>query len=584
VYAPVSLLVAGLVFGALTLVTVQESPQFSLAASVPGGIVLLLTATWLCTLAAAGTLWWDNRPRRAGVLLGLAGLSWLVPEWDSPNAPAVLYAAALLLASMTPTLLLHAALTWRDSRLSDLPARLTVAGGYVIFLGVAGLARAMVLDPVAIGCFDCPDNPWLVREGGVWLPRLEQIGGVTAALWLAIAAAVLARTVMAGAGPSRHAAILLPALAFLLVLAARELTELGWGLPNRSPLAGAFWAGATLALAGTALGASWLLLARRRARRSLGHILVELARGQQPGRLRDAFAARLADPTAKLLYPKADGTMVDALGRPFAGAATSERRCTPLEFGGSRLGVLLHSSTTSISSEELDELVAATHLGLEHEGLTARARSEERDLRASGVRLLTARDSERRRLERDLHDGAQQRLVGMALGLQLLSRTCPDAQVETARKQLALAIEEVRAIAQGLSPPVLVDAGLVPAIRALAEKRDLRVMAPDLGRFDRAAEITAYQIVENATHGAPAGVTLSRQDHALRMSLTVERSVPDLTTAADRVVTLGGRIAVDRGDGTTALDVELPVHTWEAAPQRSTSLTADQAESDGSRS
>jgi hypothetical protein len=92
----------------------------------------------LCCLAAAGRLWWDNRPRKAGSLLGLAGLSWLVPEWDNPNAPALLYTAALLLAWVTPALVLHAALTWRDSQLSGVLARVTVAGGYVISSGSWG--------------------------------------------------------------------------------------------------------------------------------------------------------------------------------------------------------------------------------------------------------------------------------------------------------------------------------------------------------------------------------------------------------------------------------------------------------------
>jgi signal transduction histidine kinase len=561
VYAPVSLLVAGLVFGPLTLVTVQESPQFSMAGSVPGGIVLLLTATWLCCLAAAGRLWWDNRSRKAGSLLGLAGLSWLVPEWDNPHAPALLYTAALLLAWVTPALVLHAALTWRDSQLSGLLARVTVAGGYVISLAVLGIAPALMFDPVTIGCFDCPSNPLLVREGGALLSWLDQLGGVAATLWLVVAAGVLARDVVAGVGPSRHAATLLPALAVLVVLAVQAFTELRWGLPHRSPLAEAFWVAATLALAGTALGASWLLVAQRRARRSLGHVLADLTRGQQPEMLRGAFAQRLGDPTVELLYPKADGTMVNALGRPFRDTAPSGRRYTPLKYGRTELGVLLHSSAaTSISSEDLEEMVATMHLGLEHERLTARARSEERDLRASGVRLLAARDAERRRLERDLHDGAQQRLLGMALGLQLLARTCPDAQVETARRQLALATEELRAIANGLSPPVLVDAGLVAALRSLAETRDFRVIADDLGRFDSAAEATAYQIVEIATREGSADVRLEwNHPTTLRLRLVVVGAIPDLTTTADRVVTLGGRMSVGHNQEAAVIEVDLPI-------------------------
>ena len=561
-YAPVSLLVAGLVLGVLTLVTLRGSPQFSLAASVPGGAAVLVTATWLCLLAAAAQLWRGSRPRKAAVLLGLAGLSWLVPEWDSPYAAPPLYASALLLASATPVLVLHAGLATRDSRLGGVAGRVTVLSGYVVCLGLLGLAPALVLDPVAMGCNNCPGNPWLVRDDAALLAQLERVGGLTLAVWLCIAAGLLARRTLDRSGRSKHAAVQLPALGFLVVLAMLKIAHLGWGITPRSSLAGVLWFAASLFLAGTALGALWLLLVRHRARRSLGRILIDLGRGQQPGLLRDAFAERLGDPTLELLYRKADGTLVDALGRPFRPATTCDCRCTALQHGGTPLGLLVQSAITSSPSGELEELVNSTHLGLEHEGLAARALSEERDLRESGIRLLSARDNERRRLERDLHDGAQQRLLGMALGLQLLTRSCPGPHVEAALHQLALAIEEVRAMAQGLSPPVLVDAGLPAALQSLAEIRDLHISAGHLGRLDTAVETTAYQLVEVASRKAPARVTLAWQDQRLRMRLAILGDLSDLTPAADRVVTLGGRIAVRHDSGTTAVEVDLPVEVW----------------------
>ena len=559
VYAPVSLVVAGLLFGAITLVTVLESPQFSVSDPVPGGIALLLTTTWLCVLAAAAHLWWDSRPRRAAGLLGLAGLSWLVPQWDSPSAPAPLYAAALVLASVTPALVLHSALTWRDGRLNGVSARVMVAGGYVILFGLMGLAPALVFDPAALGCVDCPDNPWLIGPGDGSARWLEPLGDVMSVLWLAAAAALVVREVTAGTGRLRQAAIQLPGMAFLVILAAQRLAQLGWVLPHRSALAAAFWVAASLALLGVALGAMWQLLARRRARHALGRILLGLAGGQQPGMLRESLAQRLSDPTVELLYPTGDGTLVDALGRPFANAPTSERECTPLKYGGARLGLMRHSSASRISSDDLEEIVVAIHLGLEHEGLTARALAEERELRGSGMRLLAARDNERHRLERDLHDGAQQRLVGLALGLQLLARECPGPQLEAARKHLSLAIGELRDIAHGLSPPVLVDGGLVAALQALAETRDLEVNSRDLCRFSASVEASAYQLVDVATGDAPATVTLTTQDSWLRLWVSVAGALPDLTKATDRIVTVGGRLSVRLNDGNTEMEVDLPV-------------------------
>jgi len=554
-YAPVGLLVAGLVLGTLTLAPVQRAPQFSTSASVPGGTAVLLAVTWLCLAAAAAHLWRGTTSRRAAVLLGLAGLSWLIPEWDNPSAPPALYAAALLLSAVTPALVLHSALTWRDDRSAGAYDRTVVATGYVIVLGLLGLAPALVFDPAAMGCFTCPPNPWLVREGESALALLERLGGIAALVWLCLAVGVLARAAISERGRLSQLLIQLPALGLLEVLAVREATDLGWGLPHRSLLAGRLWLAASLTLAGIAVCALWILAERRRALRSLGLMLVDLARGQQPGLLRDAFAERLGDPTLELVYPTSDGAYVDARGRPIPRAQHPD---TALDYAGTRLGVLLHSSAARYSPGELDELVAAMHLALEREGLTARALSEERELRESGFRLLLARDAERRRLERDLHDGAQQRLLGTALGLQLLGRTCPGPSVEAAQRQLKLAIEELRVIAQGLAPPVLVDAGLEMALHALAETRDLRLAASGLSRYDPTVELTAYQLVESATRSFPASVAVEAREGTLHMRLEVLGGAPDLTIAADRSVTLGGRMSALRSDTNAVIEVDLP--------------------------
>ena len=559
-HAPVSLLVAGVVFGVLTLRILHESSQFSAAAHAPGGAVLLLSTTWLCVLAGAAQLWHGHQPRRAAVLLGLAGLSWLVPDWANPDAPAGLYAAALLFGSVTPALLLHSVLAGRDHRRRARAAEgVMVLSGYVLCFGVLGLAPATVFDPTSQGCNSCPANPWLIRDAGAMVEALERMGALALGVWLAAAAGLLAREALTRAGLPRRKAIQVPALGFLATLAVQEIADLTWGIPNRSTLSGALWFITSLALACAALGALWTILARHRTRRSLGHMLIDLARGQQPGLLRDAFAERLADPTLELLYSASDGTLVDALGRAASPAETSDRRSTALHHRGAPLGLIVHSTATPMTSMELQELVATTHLGLEHEGLTARALSEESDLRASGVRILSARATERKRLERDLHDGAQQRLVGMALGLQLLHRNCPGPDTEAALAHLQRAIEELRAIAQGLSPPVLADAGLKAALKSLSETRDLRLSADHLRRIDPTTEATAYQLVEAATRDARSRVHLATRGGALRIAATVTGEVGELATAADRVTALGGHVAIRHEDDATHVEVQLPL-------------------------
>lgn len=106
---------------------------------------------------------------------------------------------------------------------------------------------------------------------------------------------------------------------------------------------------------------------------------------------------------------------------------------------------------------------------------------------------------------------------------------------------------------------MLVDSGLPAALQSLAETRDLQVTAPDLGRFDAAVETTVYQLLEIATVGTPAAVTLARHDNTLRLLLTVAGVLPNLASAADRIVTLSGQIAVPHDGGKTVMEVDLPV-------------------------
>src|SRR5829696_5182723 len=125
----------------------------------------------------------------------------------------------------------------------------------------------------------------------------------------------------------------------------------------------------------------------------------------------------------------------------------------------------------------VDDLVSAVHLGLENEHLQAEALAQLADLRSSGARIVAEGDEGRRRLERDLHDGAQQRLVGLSLGFRLLrsqvSASIPE--LEAADNEIQQAIAEVRQLARGLYPVVLGDQGLAVALYALSESRHLRV-------------------------------------------------------------------------------------------------------------
>ena len=200
-----------------------------------------------------------------------------------------------------------------------------------------------------------------------------------------------------------------------------------------------------------------------------------------------------------------------------------------------------------------------------------------------GARVLAAADRERRRLERDLHDGAQQRLVSLGLRLGLLaSRLPPGSEAERllagAQEELTASLEEIRELARGLHPAVLSRHGLGPALRSLAARAPLpvSVLVHLDERASEATEVAAYYLVSEAlTNSAKyadasgAIVRVREQDGELLVEVTddgVGGADPargsGLRGLADRLEALGGRLEVTspRGAG-TSLRALLPLHT-----------------------
>jgi signal transduction histidine kinase len=205
-----------------------------------------------------------------------------------------------------------------------------------------------------------------------------------------------------------------------------------------------------------------------------------------------------------------------------------------------------------------------------------------RELAASRARIVETGDSERRRLERNLHDGAQQRLVALALTLRLCAgrvRELDDGAAELVRSaeaELAAALEELRELARGIHPAVLTDHGLVPALEMLAKRASVRVdLRAELDeRLPAPVEAAAYYIVAealtNASKHARADcvrVDVRVLDGRARLEVSDDgvggadaRGGSGLRGLADRVEALGGELAVESlaGVGTT-LTARLPV-------------------------
>ena len=219
--------------------------------------------------------------------------------------------------------------------------------------------------------------------------------------------------------------------------------------------------------------------------------------------------------------------------------------------------------------------------------VTVRRRQEE-EIRASRARIVRAEDEARRALERNLHDGAQQRLVAISVGLRLIEsklRTQPDearALLEDMRQELAQALEELRELARGIHPAVLTDRGLGPALETLAARAPIPVeLDAPRERLAPAVEAAAYYVVaESLTNVVKYGQATSAEVSVATVNGTLQVTVSDdgvggadpdrgsgLRGLADRVEALEGRFVVTSppGEGTT-ITAEIPLHPLRPTP------------------
>jgi signal transduction histidine kinase len=275
----------------------------------------------------------------------------------------------------------------------------------------------------------------------------------------------------------------------------------------------------------------------------------------------------------------------DASGM-FADAAREARLRTaagvPISVGGRLWGVVTvgFARRASLPADTEARLTAFTELV----GTAIANVETQTALAASRARIVTAADEARQRIERDLHDGAQQRLVTLALELREIQATAPPGAAGLIRRLddvatgLEAALDELREIARGIHPAVLAQGGLRPALQALARHCpvpvDLRIQIPAAARLPGPAEIAAYYVVSEALTntarhaGATAAtVEVSAGEDTLRVSVRDNgHGGADLTHGSglvglrDRVEAIGGRLAVGNEPGAgTSLEVHLPL-------------------------
>ena len=323
------------------------------------------------------------------------------------------------------------------------------------------------------------------------------------------------------------------------------------------------------------------LLRARLARAGVADLVLELRQSQEPAHVRDALARALDDPTLEVgywigateRYVDADGTVVDTSGSP-------ERTATFVQSSGEPVAVLVHDASLADEPGLVEAVAATAQLALENQRLQAEVRAQLEEVRASRARIVAAGDAERRRLERDLHDGAQQRLLALGLALQLAraelgeQATASDDLLAEAEAELQEALVELRELARGIHPAILTDGGLGPALQTLAERTPVPVTVSTVdGRLPPAVETAAYFVVSEALanvakHSQATRVSVGVGRHGDRAVVVVEDdgvggAEPEpgsgLGGLRDRVHALGGSLWIDseRGTGTT-IRVELP--------------------------
>lgn len=523
----------------------------------PGLGIVILGAVWIAT----GLLAWHRRPgNRVGLLMTALGCTYLAGQlfWNA-SLPYLVFG---LLGSLEIPVTVHLFLSFPSGRLETRLERRLVGGVYGAWLVLAPL-DLLVGDPRDDGCPECPANPLRVVGSDVPATTLQAVGDAILVGVFIVTAVLLVRKLRAASRARRRAlcpVVLTSAITLLLFLPYAIVDATG-GNPEGTPLD---WAGVGF----LAIPIAFLvgILRTRLQRSGVADLVVELRSISRPEEVRDAIARALGDPSLELgFWLPEDERYVDPRGSPLDPDATEGRAVTVLEQNGRRVAALVHDPALLEEPELVEAVGAAAGLALENARLQAELSARLSEVRASRARIVEAGDAERRRLERDLHDGAQQRLLGIRLALQLARGRLGDERavqglLEEADGEVASALEELRTLARGIHPPVLTDEGLGPALAALARRVPVPVeldVVPE--RLPERVEATAYFVASEAL------ANVAKHACASRVSLGVSRS-----NGSVRVVVaddgIGGADAAGGGlrglrDRVEALDGSLSVET-----------------------
>ena len=324
------------------------------------------------------------------------------------------------------------------------------------------------------------------------------------------------------------------------------------------------------------------ILDARLARSGVGDLIIELRADPSPADLRNALARVLRDPSLSLVYWLPEfGTYADLDGQAVELPDESSSYATTLiDRNGEHVAALIHDPVLDDEPELLSAVTAAAGIALENGRLQAEQKAHLEELKGSRARVIEAGQRERQRLERNLHDGAQQRLIALSLELSLLEKQVAGdedtrARLDQARHQIAVSLDELRAVARGLHPAVLSGHGLEVALQSIIAGAPVpvRLTVALEGRLPEQVEVAAFYVVSESlanigkhARASSASVDVTGQDSVVVVEIADDgvggadsEHGSGLRGLADRVEALGGKLRVwSPSGGGTRLRAEMP--------------------------
>jgi signal transduction histidine kinase len=569
-------LIAGLVWAGAAMraqLAVQQR-WVVLAPEMAAGIALLLAGLGIRSHRRDNRCWW---------LLVAASFAWFVGDFQHVSAQGVA-TAAFVFAGYQVLLLSWAVLAYPTGSLRRRSSMSAVAVIGALLVARTG-ARLFLHVPPDVAGYGTT-NRFLPISDDRWWRAVERIVDVGLALTSVAVLLLLTSRWLRSSGAGRRMVAPVVAAAALLTISVVVSTRSGWNagfpgggrhVPNAAVVN---WAHVGVALAFVA-GIAQL----RRSRAAIVDLVADVGDGPEPRRLADALAKVFRDDNIVLLtWSPAHNGYVDSGGQmvqvPSCGPDEVVSR---IDRAGQPLALMIHDVALLEDPGLVDAITATVRLTVDNHRLERDLEAQVAELEQSQLRIVEAGDVERRRLERDLHDGAQQRLVTIALSLKLAEERLdaeadPDirAVLTQSVKDLGEAINELRDLARGVHPAILTDSGLVAALESLVDRTSIRVDAD----FDVAHEPSpaiasaAYFAVSEGLanvgkHAHASTVTVRATDRAgtLRLTLTDDgvggidlAAGSGLRGIADRVRALGGTLTASsnpNGSG-SSIEITLP--------------------------